>query len=168
MGQRRFSLSSTLPSVILQNITGLLRAGFHPRDFGGEIIGDGCQRIAWLLSDYVIKRRAAAYRLDSECEIPYSPIVVVHRSERFQMPLATFARLGILPPVQWFAKAPSLTWVVQPYYRPLTNEEVEAWEWINNRTIYWDTPLSHHRIRLDMHTGNMGVDPLGAVHAIDW
>lgn len=154
--------------VLLRDIRMRLRAGIHPCEFG-QLIGDGCQRQAYLVGDFVVKRHAGAYRLDSDCECPYPNIVPVIPCERFFVPRMRFARIGLCPPEQWFVRSKMIWWEIQPYYRPLTQDEEKLWCWLNRTSVYMVTPFTRKRIRLDLHTANMGVHlQRGTFHAIDW
>lgn len=162
--------------LLLRDIKTLLRAGEHPREFA-DMIGDGAQRGAWLCGYYVIKRRAAPYRIDRDVEFPYPSRLQPKRGEQWHTPKERLRRFGVLPPRQWFVRAPGnvmmrespLTWVIQHYYRPLTADEQKQWQWINRCNFYMRLPATGRKVRLDIHTGNMGIHPVsGTIHAIDW
>jgi hypothetical protein len=146
----------------IADIKQCLSAGLHPRDFGGEEIGDGAQRTAYLVGDYVIKQRAPAWQHDAESEDP----TPCPPRRAFDVPRASFVRVGLRPPRQWMVGE----WVIQPYYRPFTPNERIEWEYINELTVYWSpTRLKVHRVKLDVHCNNVGVDPrTGTVHCYDW
>lgn len=146
----------------LHHIKRLLRVGFHPRDFGAQLIGDGAQRKAYLIGDYVIKRRCPAWMHDRRKDGDGAPINdaarPVPRRSLFAIPTKALRRIGILPPTQWCAGA----WVIQLYYRPLTKTEQAQWEWLADRSPRWQN------IKLDVYQ-NIGVHvQTGAVHAFDW
>jgi hypothetical protein len=146
---------------MLPQIQLALLSGKHPRDFGAEFLDDGAQRAAYLFGDYVIKEQVPAWKHDmlhNDDARKCDPRVL------YAIPVLPFKRLGVCPPEQHVYGR----WVVQPYYRPLTAIECAEWEWLSGVSVYWQ-PQKHHRIKLDMHTGNMGVHlRVGTVHAFDW
>lgn len=158
----------------LPDIRRALGRGQHPQDFGGQWVGSGAQRIAWLCGDYVVKDRVPSWRLDAEHnEFP----IPCSKRDLFRIPREAMQRVGVLPPRQWLAAG----WVIQPFYRPLSEDERSLWQWVNDTAVYdvvmhKDTRASDSRgttrrlrVKLDICTCNMGVDVrYGTIHAFDW
>jgi hypothetical protein len=145
----------------LRQLKRLLRAGFHPLDFGAELIGDGAQRKAFLFGDYVIKRRCPAWMHDrrKDADGPLNDDAKpCARRALFRVPVKALRRIGVMPPTQWVVGE----WVIQYYYRELTKSEQAEWEWLMSRGPRWQN------IKLDVY-GNIGIDlRTGAVTAFDW
>lgn len=139
----------------LRTIKRLLKAGFHPSDINAQLIGDGAQRQAFLLGDFVIKARVPAWHHDTVNNLFFDPCPAKHL---YAVPRAVMRRIGILPPEQYTVGE----WVVQTYYRPLTKAELKEWAWLVDDPPIW------RNIRLDLWA-NLGKDlRTGTTHAFDW
>lgn len=145
-------------TVRLHTIKRLLKADMHPMEFGAEQCGDGGQRVAYLIGDYVIKHRVPAWQHDlANNDDNAKPCAA---RWRYAVPVPALRRVGVEPPEQHRVG----NWVVQPYYRPLTPQEEKQWEWLNEAEIAWCGIL------LDLNARyNLGVHPQhGTVHCFDW
>jgi hypothetical protein len=134
------------------------------RAMGGKRIGNGSQRTAYKLGDYVVKANTCAWEVNEYPDAFRQRVSIVPRK-------ALNSR-GVMAPATWYA-GENRKWVIQRFY-PLAADS-PAGNDLYNKVLYayWKNPIIWNvaagvTVCLDMHDENVGVHPNGKLVAFDW
>jgi hypothetical protein len=120
-----------------------LRAGKHPENLGGVIIGKGCQKTAYKIGNYVVKENSGGWR------------------DNKNTPPKGIRKYGARFVRQYRAGK----WVLQEFVTPLYSVD-KGWQCEQDIREQWQ---KLYRSNLgDLHECNCGTDAKGKLVVFDW